>query len=114
MIQIENTTIPPTVTISRVGYSDVGYNWQNALIGGYCGNALNSSNAIYHCPNQEATLTGDQPLVICNGSAVACDDLASAQTKAEELAHKHGCDAFILKPVRKVSPKRDVVSVDLA
>ena len=58
-------------------------------------------------------MTGSKPIVVCNGQTIECDDLKAAQAKAEELAHKHGCDAFILKPIKKVSPKRDVTTTDL-
>ena len=39
--------------------------------------------------------------------------LESATEKAEALAHQHSTEAYILKPVRKVAPKRDVVTTDL-
>ncbi len=52
-------------------------------------------------------VTGDKPIVVCNGITEECKDLDAAQAKAEELAHKHGANAFILKP------KRDVVTTDL-
>ena len=38
---------------------------------------------------------------------------AQAKAKAAELAHKHQQDAYILKPVIKVAPKRDVVETSL-
>ena len=63
--------------------------------------------------NVGGTLSGSKPVVICSGQSHECKDLAEAQAKAEELAHKHGCDAFILKPIKKVSPKRDVTTTDL-
>lgn len=58
-------------------------------------------------------MCGSKPVVICNGQSTECKDLTEAQSKAEELAHKHGCDAFILKPIKKVAPKRDVTTTDL-
>ena len=58
-------------------------------------------------------ITGDKPLVVCGAETVSCKDMDEAQVKAEELAHKHSQNAYILKPVRKVAPKRDVVTTDL-
>lgn len=59
---------------------------------------------------------GNRYLVVCNGQVhelPAAATLEAAQEKAEQLAHQHQSEAFILKPVRKVAPKRDVVTVDL-
>lgn len=57
--------------------------------------------------------SGSKPLVVCNGSVYEAKDLEEAQSKAEQLAHQHQADAFILKPVKKVSPKREVVTTEL-
>ena len=56
---------------------------------------------------------GDKPEVVCNGWSYECDTLKEAQAKAAELAHTHSADAYILKPIRKVSPKRDVITTNL-
>lgn len=58
-------------------------------------------------------MTGTNPVVICNGQHVECDDLDKAQSKAEQLAHQHNTDAYILRPIKKVAPKRDTVTTDL-
>ncbi len=64
--------------------------------------------------NQEVKrMEGNKPIVICGGMIENCKDLDEAQRKAEELAHKHGANAYILKPVKMVAPKRDVVVTDL-
>lgn len=67
------------------------------------------STAAYPAP-----VTGNGPVVVCHGTAVQCKDMDEAQAKAESLAHSSGADVFILKPVKKVSPKRDVTTTDLA
>lgn len=59
---------------------------------------------------------GNRFLVVCNGQVTELAYNATveqAQDKAEELAHKHQSEAFILKPIRKVAPKRDVTTTDL-
>lgn len=57
--------------------------------------------------------SGTKPLVICNGTTTEAKDMNDAQSIAERLAHQHQADAFILKPVTKVSPKREVVTTPL-
>lgn len=57
--------------------------------------------------------SGNKPVVICNGQAVEVKDLDEAQAKAEQLAHQHQADAYILKPIKKVAPKREVVTTEL-
>lgn len=60
--------------------------------------------------------SGNRFLVVCNGQITELPTNATieqAQDKAEELAHKHQSEAFILKPIRKVAPKRDVTTTDL-
>lgn len=56
---------------------------------------------------------GDKYAVVCGGQQFDFDKLEEAQAKAEELAHQHNANAFILKPIKKVAPKRDVVTTDL-
>lgn len=58
-------------------------------------------------------ISGDKPLVVCGSETVTCKDLDEAQRKAEELAHKLSQNAYILKPIKMVAPKRDVVTTDL-
>lgn len=74
------------------------------------------------CGTPSITLTepmsfsGNRYVVICNGQAIELPEdatLEAAQEKAEQQAHKHQSEAYILKPVRKVAPKRDVVTTDL-
>lgn len=57
---------------------------------------------------------GTKPVVICGGVVTEVKDMTEAQAVAESQAHSKSADAYILKPVRKVAPKRDVVSTDLA
>jgi hypothetical protein len=57
---------------------------------------------------------GTKPVVICGGEIKEAKDLEQAQAYAEELAHSKSANAYILKPVRRVSPKRDVVTTELS
>lgn len=57
--------------------------------------------------------SGNKPVVICNGQVHEADDLKKAQEKAEQLAHQSQAEAYILKPVKKVAPKREVVTTDI-
>lgn len=59
------------------------------------------------------TLSGEKPIVICNGQHHEAKDLVTAQAMAEKLAHQHNTDAYVLKPIKKVAPKRDVVTTEL-
>ncbi len=63
---------------------------------------------------QGAQMTGDKPIVVCAGKMEEAKTMELAQSAAERLAHQHQADAYILKPVRKVAPKRDVVTTELA
>jgi len=56
---------------------------------------------------------GSKPVVICRGVAEEAKDMDAAQALAEAKAHEHSADAYILKPVKRVAPKRDVVTTDL-
>lgn len=58
-------------------------------------------------------LNGSKPLVVCGGIAEEAKDMDDAQRIAEERAHSKTANAYILKPVRMVAPKRDVVTTDL-
>lgn len=62
---------------------------------------------------QEKIMSGNKPIVVCAGCVQEADDMDKAQALAESLAHSKGADAYILKPVKKVAPKRDVVTTDL-
>lgn len=57
---------------------------------------------------------GTKPVVICRGSVEEAKDMDAAQALAESKAHQMSADAYILKPIRRVAPKRDVVTTDLA
>jgi hypothetical protein len=57
--------------------------------------------------------SGNKPLVVCGGEVKEAKDMDDAQAIAESLAHSKSADAYILKPVKKVAPKRDVVTTDL-
>lgn len=41
------------------------------------------------------------------------ETIEEAETKATEIAHQRQADVYILKPVKKVSPKREVTVTDL-
>ena len=62
---------------------------------------------------KEQKLNGNKPIVVCGGKTIEAKDLDEAQAIAEREAHAQGTDAYILKPVRMVAPKRDVVTTDL-
>jgi hypothetical protein len=62
---------------------------------------------------QGAQMDGSKPIVVCGSTVENADDLDKAQKRAEELAHKQGANAYILKPIKMVVPKRDVVTTDL-
>lgn len=81
-------------------------------------------SGLQYVQNPPTTLTyshlsmysGNRYLIVCNGQVTelpANATVEQAQDKAEELAHKHQSEAFILKPIRKVAPKRDVTTTDL-
>ncbi len=57
---------------------------------------------------------GTKPVVVCGGTLEEANDMDAAQSRAEELAHQKSATAYILKPVKKVSPKREVVTTDIA
>ncbi len=57
---------------------------------------------------------GTKPVVVCGGTLEEAKDMDAAQSRAEELAHQKSATAYILKPVKKVSPKREVVTTDIA
>jgi hypothetical protein len=56
---------------------------------------------------------GKRPIVICRGVCEEAKDMEAAQSLAEAKAHEMNADAYILKPVKRVAPKRDVVTTDL-
>lgn len=56
---------------------------------------------------------GTKPVVICRGVVEEAKDMDAAQALAESKAHELSADAYILKPVKRVAPKRDVVTTDL-
>lgn len=58
--------------------------------------------------------SGSKPVVVCGGAVTEAKDMDEAQAIAEREAHAKSTDAYILKPVRKVAPKRDVVTTELA
>ncbi len=57
--------------------------------------------------------SGTKPVVICGGEINEAKDLDDAQRMAEESAHAKGKNAYILKPIKMIAPKRDVVTTDL-
>jgi hypothetical protein len=69
--------------------------------------------ALLESNKKEVVMDGRKPIVVCGGEAKEAADMDAAQALAEGLAHSKGADAYILKPVKKVAPKRDVVTTDL-
>ena len=63
--------------------------------------------------NRSVMYSGSKPLVVCGGAVTEVKDMEEAQRVAEEQAHAKSANAYILKPVRMVSPKRDVVTTEL-
>ncbi len=57
---------------------------------------------------------GTKPVVVCGGTLEEVKDMDAAQSRAEEFAHQKSATAYILKPVKKVSPKREVVTTDIS
>lgn len=51
--------------------------------------------------------------MVCGGAILDCKDIDAAIAKAEELAYQYNAPAYVLKPVRMVAPKRDVVTTEL-
>lgn len=66
-----------------------------------------------HSQEQPVVITGKQYVVVCNGRVEYEDDKGKAQATAERLAHANQQDAFILKPVSRTAPKRDVVTTEI-
>lgn len=58
--------------------------------------------------------TGNRPVVICQGVAYEAANLTEAIALAEDLSHRHHADAYVLKPVKLISPKREFEMKDLA
>jgi len=65
--------------------------------------------------NRERTPVADgtKPIVICCGGVTEAKDMDEAQRIAESQAHSKSADAYILKPVKRIAPKREVVTVEL-
>lgn len=92
-----------TLTISSNGFGGVYYS-----------NATSNVFGIATTQGQEKQMySGNKPLVICGGTITEVKDLDEAQRVAEEQAHAKSANAYILKPVKMVAPKRDVVTTDL-
>lgn len=56
---------------------------------------------------------GRKPVVVCNNVVTEAKDMEDAQRIAESEAHSKGMDAYILKPAKRIAPKREVVTTDL-
>jgi hypothetical protein len=79
---------------------------------------LSTSGSTFQFQYQEPRMHGDRYVVICDGKAHEVNEageagLKQAKENAEALAHKCQSPAYILKPVLKVAPKRDVVTTEL-
>ncbi len=86
----------------------------NFIVGGHLGQQFQTVPST-HYPGP-TMYSGNRYIVICAGSITELPEGATfeaATEKAESLAHQHQSEAFVLKPVRKVAPKRDVVTTDL-
>jgi 1,6-anhydro-N-acetylmuramate kinase len=70
---------------------------------------------LFHDCSQESRKMpdGTKPVVICGGTVTEAKDMDAAQALAEEQAHAKSANAYILKPIKRVAPKRDVVTTDL-
>lgn len=58
-------------------------------------------------------VAGSKPLVVCGGAVTEVKDLDEAQRVAEEQAHAKSANAYILKPIKMVAPKRDVITTEI-
>lgn len=58
--------------------------------------------------------SGSRPLVICLGVIHEAANLTEAIDLAEDLSHRHHAEAFVLKPIKKISPTHHVEMKDLA
>lgn len=77
------------------------------------GNASYPATTLTFTPIKQP-MTGTKFVVVCAGSFQSeHDTLDEAQTKAEQLAHQLQADAYVLRPTRKVAPKRDTVTTEL-
>ena len=74
---------------------------------------LSTLSQQFHAATPTVKVTGKQFIVSCNGNIEYADTMEAAQSAAEKLAHQHQTEAFILKPVSKVAPKRDVVTTPI-
>lgn len=90
------------------GLQNYGCQVQNQLSAEQLGQLIQAQTC-----RKDPMADGTKPIVICNGTIVEAKDLADAEAKAEDLAHKHSMPAYVLKPITKISPKRDTVRTDL-
>jgi hypothetical protein len=100
-------------TIATMGYvgqlTDYRKHYQNETIVDW----LDGMNATVAAVSGGVKMDGNKPIVVCGGEAREAKDMEAAQSLAESLAHSKSADAYILKPVRRVAPKRDVVTTEL-
>lgn len=59
-------------------------------------------------------VNGKQFIVVSNGFVEYADTRDAANAAAERLAHANQADAYILAPIAKTAPKRDVVTTEIA
>jgi hypothetical protein len=69
-----------------------------------------NSGTITYSQEQPVVISGKQFVVVCNGRVEYADDKIKAGEAAERLAHANQQDAFVLAPISRTAPKRDVVT----
>lgn len=90
------------------------YQYQGNLGGSQTVNPFDYRQALASLQEKIQMYSGAKPLVVCGGQVEEAKDMNEAQRLAEERAHQKSSNAYILKPVKMVAPKRDVVTTDLA
>lgn len=96
------------------GHRGLGQQWQGQqgqIEQQYYEALLRSLQSTRHMP-----YAGNRYIVICNGAVTelpADASVEAAEEKAAELATSTQCPAFVLKPIKKVAPKRETVTTDL-
>lgn len=76
----------------------------------------NQPNTLGSPGNKEPKMmvNGKQFIVVSNGFVENADTREQAQAVAEKLAHANQADAYILAPIARTAPKRDVVTTEIS